>query len=96
MLTHSFLQVLLKFSPSLANLTVDDGTTPVYYSAQEGRLHILEYLVGTLGCSPGVRAKDGMTALHAAAQNGHTRVVKYLIEKLGREAILGQTGELPR
>ena len=84
--------MLLKHSPSLATLTVDDGTTPVYYAAQEGRIGILEHLVGQLGCSASSRAKDGMMPLHAASQNGHTRVVKYLVETQGREAILGQTG----
>ena len=91
-MSYCVSKVLLKHSPSLATLSVDDGTTPVYYAAQEGRLNILEHLVGVLGCSPGGRAKDGMMPLHAAAQNGHTRVVKYLVETLGREAMLGQTG----
>ena len=86
-------KVLLKHSPSLATFSVDDGTTPVYYAAQEGRLNVLEHLVGQLGCSVSSRAKDGMMPLHAASQNGHTRVVKYLVETQGREAILGQTGE---
>ena len=85
--------MLLKHSPSLATFSVDDGTTPVYYAAQEGRLNVLEHLVGQLGCSVSSRAKDGMMPLHAASQNGHTRVVKYLVETQGREAILGQTGE---
>lgn len=55
------------------------GTTPVYFSAQEGKLDAMRFLHETAKCDISIPAGDNLKPIHAAAQAGHTSIVKVLL-----------------
>ncbi len=54
----------------------NQGTTPVYFAAQEGRLQALQYLHDSANCDLMKASEDGLKPIHAACQTGHTSIVK--------------------
>jgi len=51
----------------------------VYYAAQEGHLHCVQWLVEMAKADPTSSSNDGMTPLHAAAQTGQVNVTHWLV-----------------
>ena len=74
----------------LFKLHIENGANPfhkneynnnlLHFAAIEGKLIILKYLVGELGCSLAEKSFLGRTPLHAAAAANQLQVVKYFIE----------------
>ena len=55
----------------------DGGWLPVWSASLNGRLAVVEWLVGEVGASPGaVRPSDGASAVFIAVQNGHLEMVR--------------------
>jgi len=64
---------------STVNKRADNGTTPVYFASQEGRLDCLQFLVTQANANPRLRANDGMAPIHAAAQMGQLDCLAWLV-----------------
>ena len=53
--------------------------SPLHYSAQNGHLSVVKYLVSH-GANINGKNIDGWTPLHYSAHNGHLCVVEYLVD----------------
>ena len=71
----SVLATITKHFKSHSNLRDQSGCTPVYFSAQEGHLDCVKFMVEESKADPTIASADGMTSLHAAAQGGSTEVL---------------------
>ena len=71
----SVLAAITKHFKNHSNLRDQSGCTPVYFSAQEGYLDCVKFMVEESKADPTIASADGMTALHAAAQGGSTEVL---------------------
>lgn len=74
------LQKLLKDDPSLCNCHLDDGATPLMYSAMFGHLHIVQILIKYGAELDKQDLVNGWTALMQAVFHRKTAVVKCLID----------------
>lgn len=74
------LQKLLKDDPSLCNCHLDDGATPLMYSAMFGHLHIVQMLIKYGAELDKQDLVNGWTALMQAVFHRKTAVVKCLID----------------
>ena len=61
-----------------ANDVDDNGTTPLYFAAQEGRTQCVQWLIQH-SASPFQQAHDGMCPVHAAAQAGQTEALQLML-----------------
>lgn len=82
MIQFKFTVNYLLIYNSTVNKRADNGTTPVYFAAQEGRLDCLQYLVTQTDANPRLRANDGMAPIHAAAQMGQLNCLAWLVYRL--------------
>ena len=57
------------------------GATPIHYSARNGQLDCLKWLVKHSGISPRAAAKNGTTAAHDAAAMGHLTCLQFLLDE---------------
>lgn len=64
---------------STVNKRADNGTTPLYFASQEGRLDCLQFLITQTDANPRLRANDGMAPIHAAAQMGQLNCLAWLV-----------------
>ncbi|KAI6656728.1 Proteoglycan 4-like [Oopsacas minuta] len=77
----------------LANDKDNTGTTPAYFSAQEGHLDCFKYLCIEAYADKLSRAGDGMTTLHGATQGGHFETVKWIVQQMGPSIIQDRSND---
>ena len=59
----------------------NDGRTPLFVAATEGRLDVVQYLVG-VGADMHSATSQGQTPLSVAEANRHLEVMHYLMEQV--------------
>ena len=71
------LRELKRLSPDLLNETSDEGATPAFIAAQEGRVPVLQTLYD-LGIDVNKPLEDRTTPVHVAVVRGHLEVLQKL------------------
>ncbi|KAJ0398066.1 hypothetical protein ATCC90586_009641 [Pythium insidiosum] len=73
----------------------DDERTPLHWSAGQGSLDIVEFLVTQAHARLDVQDDAGWTPLMSAASAGHTEIVSFLLSRGANANIANDSGQLP-
>ncbi|GFR28392.1 uncharacterized protein TNCT_638791 [Trichonephila clavata] len=96
-ITRFFIEKLIEEGKiSNVNTPNNCGKTFLHLAAQDGKLNIVQYLVGEKGANLDAVTSSGSTPLHLAARNGHLEVVKYLIDKEVDLTVKNTNGKTPK
>ncbi|CAF3821991.1 unnamed protein product, partial [Adineta steineri] len=86
----ALLQILLPsgLNKSTAKQILDrvrdsDGKTPLHLACAEGKLEMVQQLIGTFGVSINTRAEKSDTPFFSACEQGHLDVVNFLLKQPG-------------
>jgi len=70
-------------SNATADLSLDNGSTPLYLACEWGHLEVARWLVMGGKATVDMPNNNGATPLSHACQNGHLKMAKFLIEEHG-------------
>ena len=74
------LKKLVELVPSLVNIQMSNGVTPIYLAVQENSINLTKFLLYH-GANFYIKASDGMCTVHVACQNGNLEMIKILYER---------------